>query len=232
MLGRIWTQYLVSLITNNNVLFPDSVMKKYQNKNWLYQKYVVEKLSADSVAGLCDAGQTTIFRWLKKHNIKTRTRFEAQIVNLHSQYCPLEERLWAKIDKKDNISECWPWIGCKENNRYGQIKINNKNKRLHIVMYEYFYKTKIGENECVHHLCNNKACCNPFHLIKISHNEHSILHNGGENSYWSKLTIDEVRQIKNMYNFKRGQIKELAEQYNVSVGTISGIINNKKWKNV
>lgn len=56
----------------------------YQDKEWLTQKYVKEKLSTVEIARAyrdeenkwCDPN--TISRWLKKHNIPMRTLAEAQ----------------------------------------------------------------------------------------------------------------------------------------------------------
>lgn len=56
----------------------------YQDKEWLTQKYVKEKLSTVQIAKIyrdeenkwCDPN--TISRWLKKHNISMRSLAEAQ----------------------------------------------------------------------------------------------------------------------------------------------------------
>lgn len=56
----------------------------YQDKDWLVQKYVREKLSTVQIARLyreqenswCDPN--TISRWLKKHKINMRSLAEAQ----------------------------------------------------------------------------------------------------------------------------------------------------------
>jgi hypothetical protein len=56
----------------------------YQDKDWLIQKYVKEKMSTVEIARLyreeqnkwCDPN--TISRWLKKHKINVRTLAEAQ----------------------------------------------------------------------------------------------------------------------------------------------------------
>jgi hypothetical protein len=65
----------------------------YQDKAWLYQKYVQEKLSTVEIARIyreehnqwCDPN--TISRWLKKHDIGMRTLAEAQ-QNRHSVVNP------------------------------------------------------------------------------------------------------------------------------------------------
>ncbi len=56
----------------------------YQDRDWLYEKYVKEKLSTVEIARLyreqenrwCDPN--TISRWLKKHGITMRSLQEAQ----------------------------------------------------------------------------------------------------------------------------------------------------------
>ncbi len=61
----------------------------YQDREWLYEKYVTEKLSTVEIARIyrenekrwCDPN--TISRWLKKHDIPMRSLAEAQ-QNRHS----------------------------------------------------------------------------------------------------------------------------------------------------
>lgn len=56
----------------------------YQDRDWLYEKYVKEKLSTVEIARIyrdtenrwCDPN--TISRWLKKHDIPMRSLAEAQ----------------------------------------------------------------------------------------------------------------------------------------------------------
>jgi hypothetical protein len=65
----------------------------YQDRDWLYQKYVKEKLSTVEIAReyrdqcnrWCDPN--TISRWLKKHDISMRSLAEAQ-QNRHATMAP------------------------------------------------------------------------------------------------------------------------------------------------
>lgn len=45
----------------------------YKDKDWLYQKYVVEELSTPKIAKIAGCSDSTIRIWLKKFNIETRT---------------------------------------------------------------------------------------------------------------------------------------------------------------
>ena len=51
--------------------------KLYQDKNWLYKKYIEEKLSIGKIAKLCS--HKTIDHWLKKFGIPTRTLSQASL---------------------------------------------------------------------------------------------------------------------------------------------------------
>lgn len=52
-------------------------MKSYQNKSWLYQKYINEKLSSIEIAKICNCNYQNILYWLENFKIKRRTMSEA-----------------------------------------------------------------------------------------------------------------------------------------------------------
>ena len=71
-------------------------VKKYKNKEWLYDKYQNERLSAIKIAKICKAGDTTIYRWLKKFNIHIRFAGE---YNLGKKRKPMSEETKRKMSK-------------------------------------------------------------------------------------------------------------------------------------
>ena len=44
--------------------------KLYKNKDWLYQKYIVENLTKRELIELTQSSDTTVSRYLSKYNIK------------------------------------------------------------------------------------------------------------------------------------------------------------------
>lgn len=50
-----------------------NVPQPYKDKAWLYQKYTIEKRTAEECAELAGCFKNTIYRWLKKHQIEART---------------------------------------------------------------------------------------------------------------------------------------------------------------
>lgn len=55
-------------------------MKKYKDREWLYQKYTIEKLSAYKIAKECSCSVRPIFDWLKKYTIPIRSSSEAALI--------------------------------------------------------------------------------------------------------------------------------------------------------
>ena len=70
------------------------------------------------------------------------------------------------VDKKTN---CWNWIGAKDQQGYGQGFYRGKKERVHRVIYALF-KGKIPRGKTIQldHLCRNHPCCNPKHLELVT----------------------------------------------------------------
>ena len=74
---------------------------------------------------------------------------------------PLEdrapERFWAKVDTSGGPDACWPWTGATADG-YGRLRVNGTNTRAH-----HF--------ALVRHICHNRLCCNPYHLLTGTHRD-------------------------------------------------------------
>jgi len=59
--------------------------KLYQDRDWLYQQYVAEEKSTCKISKEIHVAKATIWKWLNRHNIQTRSRSEAfHIARRHS----------------------------------------------------------------------------------------------------------------------------------------------------
>jgi len=66
--------------------------RKYRNKDWLRTQYVDMEKTAAAIADDCDVSKTTIYRWLDRHDIDTRSVEEArQITESRSVRLPDED---------------------------------------------------------------------------------------------------------------------------------------------
>jgi len=74
------------------------------------------------------------------------------------------DRFWNYVDKTSNPNGCWEWKRNLNNYGYGQFMINYKNYRSHRISWLIHYGN-IPNKMLVLHLCNNRKCVNPSHLI-------------------------------------------------------------------
>jgi hypothetical protein len=145
------------------------------------------------------------------------------------------EKLWEKIKVKSK-DECWEWVGSLYPGGYGIIKINCKNYRTHRLAYELTYGP-ILNNLHVLHKCDNKKCCNPNHLFLGTHKDNMKDRdlkgrNGdikGMKNPNHKLTIEQIYEIKRLYNSKKYTQRELGKLFGTHYNNIWKIINNKSW---
>ncbi|MCK5609837.1 HNH endonuclease [Candidatus Pacearchaeota archaeon] len=74
------------------------------------------------------------------------------------------QRILSRIYINSNTC-CVEWIGCLDKG-YGRISLNGALEHVHLIMYRHF-KGNYNKNKFViRHTCDNKKCCNPYHLIK------------------------------------------------------------------
>lgn len=66
---------------------------------------------------------------------------------------------------------CWLWVGHYNPFGYGNFWWDGRYLVAHRVAYRIF-KGVIEEDEDIHHMCKNRGCVNPEHLVKEHHNAH------------------------------------------------------------
>lgn len=143
------------------------------------------------------------------------------------------ERFWDKVALGEP-DECWEWQASKRSG-YGQFEINYRNWRAHRVAWTLIFGP-IPEGLFVCHKCDNRGCCNPYHLFLGTNKDNMVdaarkgrTHPGEANSN-SKLTEFEVHTIREMYVMDGWTQRGLAEEFGVHPKTISKIVRRKRWK--
>lgn len=155
------------------------------------------------------------------------------------------KRYWKNVNIKGD-TECWNWIGCiKKSKGYGQMSFCYKSKiynsESHRISLWLAQSPQPINKNCVLHTCNNKLCCNPFHLYWGDHkdNGQDMMKDGaGKNQFIKghvthnrKLDVETVRNIKMDIKDKLS-LKIIANKYKVSLYQVKDISRGKTYKDV
>lgn len=146
-------------------------------------------------------------------------------------------RFWSKVNKTDNVNDCWLWTGWKKKKGYGGFFIGG----MDIIATRASFLINKGNpgDMLVMHTCDNPQCVNPNHLFlgtpldnmldKIAKGRDRRLF--GENAAKVKLTDNDVINIRSEYE-KGVTVKELSIRYNMSFSGIRSVATGDLWKHI
>ena len=146
----------------------------------------------------------------------------------------LPDRFWSKVDR-GGPEDCWIWQASTKQSGHGQIRVGASPEYAHRVAFKL--KVKDPGDKDVLHKCGNPACVNPSHLYlgDQADNLADASNRGrlptGKNNAAAKLTEGDVLEIRNAYGPNKS-MRSLADEYDVSPGTIHSIIHHKTWSDV
>lgn len=129
-------------------------------------------------------------------------------------------------------SPCHEWTGLITTQGYGHVRIFGKQTAPHILACEIKNKQQRPKDMVTRHLCANKKCCNPDHLVFGTHSENSldsIRHGSRAASVTNEEIVREIRQTLGKDGLTR---KERAEKYGLTTDYLREIENNLCWKHV
>lgn len=154
---------------------------------------------------------------------------------------PLVVRLLRHTKK---TSKCWLWKGATKGNGYGMIGVLRIRRPIstHRAAYELFVGP-IPPGLCVLHKCDVRNCVNPDHLFLGTQrdNIHDSIRKGrfsfvkaprGERNGRAKLTVSDVRAIRDAHDRRGISCCQLSRLYNMSSVAIDDVVHRRHWSHV
>lgn len=146
-----------------------------------------------------------------------------------------EQVFWSKI--KITPNGCWEWQGSRTSAGYGKFHFDGIKRRTHR-MAMLFIHGKVPAGMSVMHSCDNPSCVYPGHLSFGTHQQNMddkrikgrANSAKGELNGKSKLSNVQAKEIRNLYSTDNITQEKIGRMFNVSVGTINGIIHQRTYK--
>jgi hypothetical protein len=154
---------------------------------------------------------------------------------------PWVERFLSKVDFS---GACWLWKASVDSSGYGTA--GDKNCFVYLATGEtrssrvahVLFVGPIPEGKQVLHHCDVRRCVCPEHFYLGDNNQNvqdrnrrgRTARNTGEKHGRSKLTWEQVREIRANYVPRRVSRNKLAEKYGVDKSQIDRILSNRGWK--
>jgi len=103
----------IKIRSNNEVGNPNANWNLLNDKEWLYKKYVEEKLNTYQIAEFCNCHNSTVGEQLKKFSIKTRSSNETQNPKIKRELLNNKDWLYQKyIEEKFNTVQIAELCNC------------------------------------------------------------------------------------------------------------------------
>ena len=143
------------------------------------------------------------------------------------------ENFWSRVEIKDKHN-CWPWLNLQRTSRkkdyYPSYYVNGKPYTAHLIVCilrgDNLSQFNNGKVSAIRHLCDNKRCCNPDHILfsTQSENVRDVHRKGGY--IRTKLSYDDIVTIR-ILRSQGISYKELSNRFNVSMPTIRNCVIGK-----
>jgi hypothetical protein len=131
--------------------------------------------------------------------------------------------------------ECILWDGGSFASGYPRVKIDGKNRRGNRVVCTEHHGAPPSDDSEAAHSCGVPACINPRHLRWATREENQAdrlihgTHNHGERNPNSKLTSDDVADLRSLYGEGGVSTRALGRRYGISHTQVRDILHGRSW---
>lgn|ERR1035437_7559346 len=156
---------------------------------------------------------------------------------LHQRNGNNEQMFWRKVEIR-GLDECWPWKAWRDKKGYGYVWFREQGRLQAAHRLAYYFTHGVLPSLHICHKCDHPFCCNPVHLFPgtDADNIHDAMTKGrlckGEDRPQSKLTEENVREIRRLYAEGGISQQAIAVQFGVRRPAIQKIVLRERWKHI
>jgi hypothetical protein len=81
-----------------------------------------------------------------------------------------------------DMDSCWTWTGGHFSGGYGCVYFDGRGQYVHLLVYRMTRGYVPPDKELDHIKCDNKGCCNPYHVEAVTHRSNILRDNEGVSS--------------------------------------------------
>lgn len=85
--------------------------------------------------------------------------------NWGNKRMPPEVSFWRHVNRVEDATSCWEWLGCRDPKGYGKYRLHRRMTRAHRAAW-IIQNGELKDNELICHKCNNPGCVRLDHLYK------------------------------------------------------------------
>lgn len=134
-------------------------------------------------------------------------------------------RFWNNVHIMDNTNECWCWNASISFGGYGQVSLCGQNWKAPRIAYYLHYGID-PLDKMILHSCDNRLCCNPYHLRTGNCKENmqdAIIRGRHVACKTGKVLPPDEREIVRMLHRQKVPMKTIALSFGISETTVRNI---------
>jgi hypothetical protein len=207
-------------------------------KQWIGHWLIINKIKEHNYDAIHKYHLDLNNNQINEENIENIDIYDDPWNRMDYQYLYVQ-RFWSKvIVYSDDIQKCWNWNAGLCGDKYGQYSINATHMRAHRFSYMSSHgpipKSLLYDYLEVMHICNNRLCVNPHHLLVGDSKQNgqymvdcsrSLTGELNPFNFYSDETVKTI--LERTKNGEINSVNQICTEYDMTFSEVHAIFDNR-----